>query len=308
VDEYAFALGSLAHYSADAHGHSIAVNPSVAIQYPKLRRKYGNVVTYEDDPTAHIRVEFSFDVLEVARQNYAPQSYHDFIGFNVSKTVLKRAFHDTYSLELDDVFSDLDLALSTFRFAVSALIPEITRVAWNNNKSELIKAHPGITRRQFVYNLSRASYRKEWDGKYSRPGIGARFLGFLVRILPKIGPLKALSFKPPTPQMDKLFQDSFDQTLNAYRALLNGQRNSQLVLANMDFDTGKPTKPTEYRMADDAYGQLAEKLAEKPPAAVDPSIRQEVLAYFQDRNLPYAIKRKPKEWKETVVALDKLKG
>ena len=115
LEEYAFALGALAHYASDTQGHSIAVNPSVAIGYPKLRRKFGRSVTYEDDPAAHIKVEFGFDVLQVARGNYAPQSYHDFIGFYVSKPLLERSFHDTYGLEPEEVFGDFDLALGTYR-------------------------------------------------------------------------------------------------------------------------------------------------------------------------------------------------
>src|SRR5436305_2758998 len=164
LNEYAFALGSLAHYAADTMGHSIAVNPSVGVEYPKLRRKYGKIVTYEDDPTAHLRVEFSFDVLQVARGDYAPKAYHDFIGFKVSKDLVDRAFRDTYGLELKDVFGNLDLAIGTYRHTVSAIIPEMTKVAWNIKKDELTKSKPGVTRRKFVYNLSRASYRKEWDG------------------------------------------------------------------------------------------------------------------------------------------------
>ncbi len=85
VDELAFALGSLAHYAADTQGHSVAVNPSVALEYPKLKGKYGKSVTYADDKQSHMKVEFSFDVLQVARGNYAPQSYHDFIGFQESR-------------------------------------------------------------------------------------------------------------------------------------------------------------------------------------------------------------------------------
>jgi hypothetical protein len=307
VNEYAFGLGALAHYAADTHGHSIAVNPSVAIEYPKLRRKYGNVVTYEDDPTAHIRVEFSFDVMQVASGNYAPQAYHDFIGFEVAQAALQRAFHDTYALDLKDIFSDLDLALGTFRFAVGTVIPEATRAAWRADKKELIKSHPGMTKRKFVYNLSHASYHREWGRKHVELKLGARILAFLIRILPKIGPLKVLAFKPPTPQTDNLFQDSFNQTLDAYRASLQQQGSSQLSLTNLDFDTGKPTQPTEYRMADDAYAKLAVKLSDKPADSIDPALRQEVLAYFQDRNLPFATKRKPKEWRQTLAALDKLK-
>src|SRR5215469_8611173 len=73
LSEYAFALGSLAHYAADNEGHSIAVNRSVGVEYPKLASEFGPKVTYADNPTAHLRVEFGFDVLQVARGNYAPQ-------------------------------------------------------------------------------------------------------------------------------------------------------------------------------------------------------------------------------------------
>src|ERR1700694_3214374 len=85
LNEYAFALGALAHYAADNLGHPIAINRTVPMVYPKLQKKYGPVVTYEDDPNAHLKTEFGFDVIEVARGQYASEAYHDFIGFNVAK-------------------------------------------------------------------------------------------------------------------------------------------------------------------------------------------------------------------------------
>src|SRR5208282_855230 len=51
ANEYAFALGALAHYASDITGHP-AVNQSVAIEYPKLRAKFGKSVKYADDRTA----------------------------------------------------------------------------------------------------------------------------------------------------------------------------------------------------------------------------------------------------------------
>ena len=308
LNEYAFALGSLAHYAADTEGHSIAVNVSVPLEYPKLKKKYGPVVTYAENPTAHIRVEFSFDVLQVARGNYAPQSYHDFIGFKVPKPVLERAFQDTYSLELKDVFGNLDLALGTYRHTVSAIVPEITRVAWNLKKDELQKATPGLTRRKFIYNLSKASYRKEWDGQYEKPGIGTRILAFLIRILPKVGPLKALSFKPPTPQTDKFFEASFDKTLDVYRGLLSEKDLSKLRLQNRDFDTGELTRPGEYKLADDAYAKLVIKLSQRDPSTIDAKLLQNVQAFFSDLRLPFSTKADPKEWQEVLTALNKLNG
>jgi hypothetical protein len=308
LNEYAFALGSLAHYAADTQGHSIAVNHSVPDEYPKLKKKYGNVVTYADDPTSHIKVEFGFDVLQVARGTYAPQAYHDFIGFEVQKSLIERAFHDTYSMELKDVFKNLDLALGTYRHTVSAIIPTMTKAAWNLKKKELIKSDPGITRQKFIYNLSRANYHKDWDGEYRKPGIGARILAFFMRILPKVGPLKALSFKAPTAQTEKLFETSFDKTLDEYRALLSEQQRKQLTLQAMDFDTGKPTRPGEYKLADDTYAKLAIKLADEDPSTLDPAVRKDVLAFFANMDAPFATKKDPKEWEKTVAAVEKLRS
>ena len=308
LDEYAFALGALAHYAADTEGHSIAVNRAVALQYPKLERKYGASVTYADKPSAHMQVEFGFDVLQVARGNYAPQAYHDFIGFQVARPLLERAFRQTYSLELTDVFKDLDLALSTYRHTVSSIIPTMSRAAWQMKRNQLQSLQPGITKRKFVYNLSRASYQKEWGGAYEQPGIGARLLAFLIRILPKIGPLKTLHFRPPTQQTDLMFQTSFDRTLDRYRGLLGDESRARLAVEDRDFDTGAPTRATEYPLADSAYSELAIRLANLDPASIDPLLRANVLAFFQDLNLPYATKADPRLWRATLAALDKLKA
>ncbi len=305
LNEYAFALGSLAHYAADSEGHSIGVNPSVAAEYPKLARKFGRLVTYADDSTSHLRVEFSFDVVQVGRQNYAPHAYHDFIGFEVADDLLNRAFMQTYGLQLTDIFSNLNLALGTYRRAVSSVIPDVTHASWRARKKALRKATPNIDQRQFVYNLSRASYEKEWSNQYHKPGFGTRVLTFLIRILPKIGPLKVLAFKPPTPQTTKWFETSFDKTLDAYRRLLVHVKDGQLQLENRNFDTGQPTKPAQYRLADDAYADLAIKLAGKNTA--DPKAVADILAYFQNTSLPFATKTNPKDWGKTLAALDKLK-
>lgn len=308
VDEFAFSLGALAHYAADNDGHPIAVNRAVPIEFEKLKREFGPVVTYADDPGAHMKVEFGFDVLQVARGSYAPQSYHDFIGFKVSKPVLERAFAANYDLELKDVFVSVDLALGTYRHTVSGILPEITKAAWALKKKELVGAHPGLTRRKFVYNLSRASYRKEWDDEYQRPGIGARVLAALLRIVPKVGPFKAGAVKAPTSQTATLFEESFNRTVDLYRKLLAELASDRLTLPNRDFDTGKPTRPTEYRLADDTYGKLAIRLAKKDPATLDGKLRTDVLTYFGDLGLPFAIKRNAGEWQNTVEAVEKLKA
>ena len=278
LNEYAFALGAFGHYWADNIGHPEAVNKAEPMLYPKLRRKFGDVVTYEDKPSAHLKVEFGFDVLEVARGNYAPQAYHDFIGFDVSKPVLERAFKDTYCIQLKDVFKDLDLALGTYRHTVSTLIPELTKAAWAAKKDEIEKARPGMTERQFRYNLSKADYNREWDNKYERPGIGARILAFLFKLLPKIGPFRPLGFKVPTPPAETLFMKSFNDTLANVRSTAPSQPKE---LPNRNFDTGKPPRQGDYRMADETYIKLLDTYAEKKVVPSE-NMRTNIIAFFHD--------------------------
>src|SRR6202163_652418 len=192
LNGYAFALGALAHYAADNDGHPISTNRAVPLLYPKLKKKYGDSVTYEDDPLAHVKTEFGFDVLEVAHGRYAPDSYHDFIGFGVSVPLLEQAFQETYGLDLKNVLSNEDKVLGSYRHDVSQLLPKATRIAWSLKKDEIMKDQPGITKRKFLYNLSRASYQKNWGKAYQPPTFGEKLLATLARIVPKIGPLKVL--------------------------------------------------------------------------------------------------------------------
>ena len=172
LDGYAFALGALAHYAADNDGHEIGVNRAVPILYPKLRKKYGDVVTYEQDPLAHVKTEFGFDVLEVAQGRYAPEAYHDFIGFGVSAPLLEQAFEETYGLPLKTVLPNEEQALGSYRRDVSTLLPKATRIAWSLKKSEIEKDQPGITKQKFLFNLSRSSYEKKWGHAYQQPTFG----------------------------------------------------------------------------------------------------------------------------------------
>ena len=185
INGYAFALGALAHYAADNDGHPIGTNRAVPLLYPKLKKKYGDSVTYEQDKLAHVKTEFGFDILEVARGRYAPDNYHDFIGFGVSAPLLEQAFQETYGLDLKAVLSNEDQVIASYRHDVSQLLPKATRIAWSLKKNEIMKDQPGMTKRKFLYNLSRASYRKNWGKQYQPPTLYERFLAFLVRPSPK---------------------------------------------------------------------------------------------------------------------------
>jgi hypothetical protein len=307
LDEYSFALGALAHYSADNCGHP-TVNQAVGIEFPKLAKKYGKEVTYEDNPKAHIRTEFGFDVTQVAKNRYTSDSYHDFIGFEISKPVLERAFQDTYNIPLSSVISNEDLAIGTFRRAISTVIPEMTRVALIARRQEIVSETPNFNARQFRYYLSRTNYQKEWGKSYRKPGFGTRVLAFFLRFVPKIGPFKALDVKIPTQHTEDLYIASVNKTVQDYTNLLHQTAQAKLQLTNTDFDTGHETRAGEYKLTDNAYAHLLDQLAGHNFDQLSPSLRDNLLAFYSDPNAPIATKKKPAAWQKTQDELQKLRN
>jgi hypothetical protein len=307
INEYAFALGALAHYTADIAGHP-SVNAAVAQGFPKLMAKYGPRVTFAEDRKAHIQTEFGFDVVQVAKHRYTPDSFHNFIGFQVSKPVLERAFLKTYGIEMKDVFSSVDLSISTFRRSVSSVIPEMTRVALILKKDELVREDPSFAKKKFLYNLKRTDYEREWGKDYQKPGIGARILAVLFRLVPKIGPFKAVGFKMPSPDTETMYLKSVNATVEQYRIYLLGLRAGKLSLENTDFDTGKPTVAGEYGLTDEAYAKLLDKLADRNFADMTPALRKNTLDFYSTTNVPVFAKKNPDKWNKVLRNIALLKS
>ena len=306
ANEYAFALGALSHYASDIVGHP-AVNQAVAIQYPKLRAKFGKSVRYAQGKTAHLKTEFGFDTVQVAQNRYASQQYHDFIGFQVSKPLLERVFPKVYGVELKDVLTHEDLAVGSYRFAISRLIPRMTQVALQTHKKELMRETPNFARQKFLYRLSRSEYEKEWGKDYVKPGIGTRILSTLLRYIPKVGPFKGLAFDNPTAQTEDLYIKSINSTVDQYRAFLEEVRTDTLVLPNCDFDTGNATKPAEYSLTDDTYAKLLAKLSERQFDLTAPELRNNILQFYSDLSVPIETKKDQVRWQGVLTALDRLK-
>ena len=292
VNEYAFALGALAHYAADNVGHPEGVNRAVALMYPKLRAQHGNSVTYADSPATHVLVEFSFDVVQAASGAYVSDMYQSFIGFQVAKPVLERAFLATYGIEMSDVFFSEDLAIGSYRHAISQTIPDVTRIAWRDKREEIQKLNPGAAEEKFIFNLSRQEYNKAYGTDYQKPSLLARFLALLYRLLPKVGPLRPLQFKAPTKEAEALFLESFKGTRERYRAALEAIGRGSLDLPNTDFDTGKPTAHGEYTLADDTYAELQNRLTGHKLANVPDALRQNINAFYA------AAPNRMSSWKE----------
>jgi hypothetical protein len=119
-----------------------------------------------------------------------------------------------------------------------------------------------MTKKKFLYNLSRSNYEHEWGKYYHKPSAGDGFLAFLLRLIPKFGPLKVLEFRTPTPQTEKMFEASFNATLDRYRKLLNEVREGHVDLPNVNCDVGEHTGPGKYRLNDDTHAKLLDKLAD----------------------------------------------
>lgn len=307
VNEYAFALGALSHYAADIAGHP-AVNQSVAIEYPKLRAKFGKSVRYAQDKTAHLKTEFGFDTVQVAKNRYASQQYHDFIGFQVSKPLLERVFPVVYGIELKDVLTHEELAVGSYRFAVSRMIPEMTQVALQTHKKELMRETPNFAKRKFLYRLSRSDYERQWGKDYIMPGAGTRILSTLLRYMPKIGPFKGLAFNNPTPQTEDLYFKSINTTVDQYRAFLEEVRTDSLALPNCDLDSGNITKAAEYSLTDDTYAGLLAQLSERKFDQTSSALRDNILQFYSDLSLPIETKKNHPRWQSLLTALDQLKS
>jgi hypothetical protein len=307
VNEYAFALGALSHYAADIVGHP-AVNEAVAIEYPRLRAKFGKSVRYAQDRTAHLKTEFGFDTVQVAKNRYASQQYHDFIGFQVSKPLLERVFPVVYGVELKDILTHEDLAVGSYRFAVGRLIPRMTQVALQIHKKELIRETPNFAKRKFLYRLSRSDYEKQWGKDYVKPGVGTRILSTLLRYMPRIGPFKGLGFNNPTPKTEDLYFKSINKTVDQYRAFLEEVRTDSLVLPNCDLDSGNETKAAEYSLTDDTYAKLLAHLSERQFARTTPELRDNVLHFYADLSAPIETKKDEDDWQSVLSELEQLKS
>lgn len=311
LNEYAFALGALEHYAADNTGHPLATNRAVPIYYPKLRAKYGNVVTYEQDKAAHTQTELGFDVVEVAAKAYRGEIYNELILFHVPKTLLERAFKQVYGLELRKLFrgDDLDWAIDRYQRTLMRDIPLLTSVAWKIKRAEIIKQNPQITDRDFVYKQTIPKQRRMAAGRqYKELNVFERILAFLVGVLVKLGLIKPLDYRVPTRETERLFMDSLLAAQGLYEKLLGDVEDGKVNLVNMNYDTGQPTRPGQYRLADKAYAKLLSKLAKDEFRGVTPELRADILSFYADTGLPIATKKDNSKWKATLRNMESLKA
>jgi Zinc dependent phospholipase C len=282
-NEYAFALGALAHYAADNVGHPEGTNRIIPTVYPDLKARFGPVVTYEQARVRHTELEFSFDVVQVAAGRYRSQEYHKSIGFRVSKPVMERAFRQTYGIEMKHIFLSVDASVAMFRFAVNQLLPAAARAAWYHKHDEIKELSPRAQRADSLYHANRRQFRREFGHDYERPGFGARLMAGVLRVLPKIGPLKPYAFTLPDAAGNAQFHRSYRAALARFGTLVRQQptdTTQTLALPDTNLDTGAPTHPTAYVLADQTYDELLRRLHRRDFERLTPALRAALLGYF----------------------------
>jgi hypothetical protein len=308
AQEYAFALGVLAHYEADTIGHPLATNLAVPILYPDLAAQYGDSVTYADAPSAHLQTEFRFDVLQVAHRGEVPDLFEHSMKFQVPREFLDRVFRENYGLGLDELFDNYDVAILTYRWGFRLLIDETTGIAWRLYQSDIEALEPGMTHANFLHAMSRDNFEQQFGKAFLEPGYFVRFVGFVGNLLPNIGPLARLPYKPLPENVRQLYFGAFHKASGHYQQDLTEAAKKPPRFPNLILDTGTPDRPGSYQPADKAYAELLRLHAKDHFARVPKPLADDMLRHFHDRDAALAFEDDTKEREETLNALTVLEA
>jgi hypothetical protein len=311
ANEYAFALGALSHYVGDTVGHHDAINPATAIAFPKLEKKYGAAVTYDQSPHAHIRTEFAFDIDQLSKHRLAPGAYLRSVGLRVPVRLLGQAFEETYSLPLREVLGPSRPAIRSYRTSVRSFLPRFAYAETVLHRNDFPLEIANDSSRTFLDHIERADFQKAWNRYRRKPGARTRLLAFVIRIMPKIGVLSDLAIKVPTPDTQDLYVKSVNHTVAVYGGLLKQlAAGPQLAesIPNKDLDTGEKNQLGSYALTDKTYAHLLHDITANPERPVAPELKQDILDYYKDPNAPITTKKHSKAWAQVAEDLGVLRN
>ena len=303
VDEYAFAFGVMAHYEGDTLGHPLATNLSVPKIFPKLEEQYGDTVTYAESPTSHLQTEFRFDILQIAHRHEIPDLFEHSIEFKVPKDFLNRVFKETYGLELSDLFTNFDVALTTYRWGFRTLIDEATGIAWQLYREDIDSLEPGVVEKDFLHVIPRGDFEKEFGNAFMSPGYFARFFGLLGNLVPNVGPLARLPYRPLPKDVRILYFRAFKEASLHYQQELAKVRDNRSDLPDLILDTGGADQAGVYPPADKAYAELLKHHEKDQFARVSPSLARIMMKHFENRDAALKFEESDSDRQETLSAL-----
>jgi hypothetical protein len=297
-NELAFAIGSLSHYIGDTIGHSAAVNLAVPIEFPKLEQRYGSSVNYAEDPHAHVRTEFAFDINQLSKRRFAPSAYLRYVGLEIPSGLLRTAFFETYGLNLPDIIGTHQTSIRIYRFAARRFLPDIARAETILHKKNFPDDIPSPDLNVLVKDLTQASADNDWEKYRHPPGFGSHLYAGFIFILPKVGTLKLLAIRGPNEHTEDLYIKSVNRSIQSLRLALNHFDTVQSYLPNRDLDTGLQVKPGGYSLTDETYAELLAKLTEDPDHRIPAQLKHDLIDYYADPLAPITTKNHPAEWAE----------
>jgi len=292
----------------DSIGHPLATNLAIPIIYPELAKKYGDSVPYADSPSAHLQTELRFDVLQVARRHEIPDLFEHSVEFQVPKEFLQRVFRETYGLDLNDLFENYDVALNTYRWGFRTLINEATGIAWQLYRADIESSEPGMTKANFLHPISRGDFEQQFGKAFLEPGYFVRFVGFLGNLLPSVGPLARLPYKPLPENVKQLYVVAFHKASEQYRRELGIVAKGQPYLENLNLDLGRPTRAGEYPPVDNAYAELLRDHAKDHFARMPRALADDMLVHFRDREAALTFGESADDREKTLDALAELQS
>jgi Zinc dependent phospholipase C len=299
-DELAFAIGALTHYVADTIGHSKVVNPSVPIEFPKLAKEYGPTVNYAQDPHAHVRTEFAFDINQLSKRRFAPSAYLKHVGLEVPEPLLTRAFFETYGLDISQIIGKRHSAVRSYRTSVRTFLPRVAYAEAVLHKNSFPPDTAGSPFDTFNAELAQADFENNWNQFRKKPGIGTYSLAGLIVILPKFGPLSMLAVRGPTPATEELYVEGLNNTILLLHQTLTSFSTIATTLTtqlpNLVLDTGQHVRLGTYRLTDDTYAELLHLITRNPSKGVPATLKQNILAFYADPTPTTVTKENPKHW------------
>ena len=335
ANELAFAVGALSHYVGDSIGHSLATNVAVPVEFPKLRRKYGAVVSYAEGEGQHVQVEFGFDIDEISHHHMAPLHYLRHIGLKVPVKQLALAYYQTYGLTDDFAGPRRRFNVREYRFATRTFIPRIAFAVTVLHRRHEPPEPDTPEAAAIIGEIDTTSAQCNWPQYRRKAGIETYMLAGLLAILPKFGPLRLAAVKNPSPATDAEYIHSVAVSLAsmrrdlarftppAYRrahpatvAVVKAVRSAEIPsstlprgpiaprrppdtrhpLPNLDLDTGKVVQPGGYRLTDITYARLLHLLVRHAPQKIPPGIKHEIIAYYSSVDAPITTKRNARKW------------
>jgi len=285
IDEYAFAIGALSHYLGDTIGHSEAVNPATAVEFPKLSRKFGDSVTYGESPHGHIRTEFAFDIDELTNTAFAPPTYLRAVGFKVPRKFLERAFIVTYGFDIHELLGRARPSLRSYRTSVRTFIPAFAEAEVVLHRNQFPPQPDDEAYQIFSERVSRTNYDRHWKHTYKGPGVKSHLLAIFVFLVPKIGGASDLAIKIPNAETQELYLRSVNHTVDVFHDTLHKELaavDPPMELVNIDLDTGKRAKLGDYSLADQTYAQLLARITSKPGKPIPSELKRHILDYYAE--------------------------